>query len=513
MSDERRLLKLKERELELLKEQVQRQHDLPHIYSEKKHYPWSKEFLECTNKEQYICGANQISKSSSLIRKCITWATEPSLWPTLWKTQPNLFWYLYPDSDTATGEFDTKWQEWLPRGKMKDDPQYGWRADYYNTKIKNVYFNSGITLSFKYYTQDVTNLQAGSCYAFFADEEIPIDILPELFARLNATDGYAHFAFTATLGQEHFRAILEDNSRPDAWHKMISLYDCMEYWDGTPSLWDEDKIERAKSRCTNKKEVSRRIYGRFVKDDDSDLLIPKFTEEKNVIPPHPLPKNWLIYGGIDSGSGVSDSVSRKKNHAAAFVFVAVSPDFRMARIFGGRKLIGIQTTAADILQHYNTYAKEKKLSVTQATYDWADADLYTIATRQGMSLTKADKDRKSGFQLMNTLFDRGVLKVFDTDELRPLISEIMNLSKYTTKRSKAIEDDYVDCTRYALKMIPFDWTFLNEMEFASDKVTEEKLLAPKTELDLRREFVFGKDEKKDEVEQELDAWAEMFDTY
>jgi hypothetical protein len=185
----------------------------------------------------------------------------------------------------------------------------------------------------------------------------------------------------------------------------------------------------------------------------------------------------------------------------------------MARIFGGRKLVGIQTTAADILQYYKEYVKEKNLNVTQQTYDWSDADLYTIATRQGMNLTKADKDRKSGFQLMNTLFDRGVLKIFDTEELRPLISEIMNLSKYTTKRNKAIEDDYIDCARYALKMIPFDWTFLNEMEFAHDKVSEEKMLAPKTELDLRREFVFGKQDEVDGVEQELDAWAEMFDTY
>jgi hypothetical protein len=513
MNNERRLLKLKERELELWKAEVQKQKDLPHLYSEKKLYKWALDFIETNHKECYICGANQISKSSTLIRKCITWATEPERWPALWKTQPNLFWYLYPDADTATSEFDTKWQEWLPQGTMKDDPQYGWVADYQNKKIKNVYFNSGITLSFKYYTQDVANLQAGSVYAFFADEEIPTSILPELNARLNATDGYANYGFTATLGQEYFFNIIEGDDKPEAWKKQVSLYDCMEYWDGTQSLWDEGKIQRAIARCASKKEVARRIYGKFVKDDDSDLLIPKFSEEKNVVPAHPLPKNWLIYGGIDSGSGTSDAKSRKYNHAAAFVFVAVSPDFRMARIFGGRKLSGIQTTAADILQHYRNYIKENNINPVQQTYDWADADLYTIATRQGMSLVKADKDRKSGFQLMNTLFDRGVLKIFDTDELRPLIQEILNLSKHTSKRHRSIEDDYTDCTRYALKIIPFDWTFLNEMEFALDKVQEEKLLAPKTQLDLRREFVFGKEETKNDIEKEIDEWAEMFDTY
>lgn len=513
MDKERRLLKLKEKELELLKAEVQRRIELPHLYSEKKLYTWAKDFIETDNKECFICGANQISKSSTLIRKCVTWATEPERWPKLWKTQPNLFWYLYPDADTATSEFDTKWQEWMPQGKMKDDPQYGWRADYQNKKIKNVYFNSGITLSFKYYTQDVANLQGASVYAIFCDEEIPVSIIPEISVRMNATDGYVNYGFTATLGQDYFLNIIEGDDKPDAWKKQVSLYDCLEYYDGTPSLWDVEKIKRATARCTSKKEIDRRIFGKFVKDDDSDLLIPKFSEEKNVVKAHPIPKNWYTYGGIDSGSGLSDSKSKKYNHAAAFVFIAVSPDFRMARIFGGRKLEGIKTTAADILQYYREYMGAKNITPVQQTYDWADADLYTIATRQGMNLTKADKDRKSGFQLMNTLFDRGVLKIMDTEELRPLISEIVNLSKHTSKGHRAIQDDFVDCTRYALKLIPFDWTFLNEMEFALDKVQEEKLLQPKTTLDLRREFVFGGGEKPEGVEKEVDEWAEMFDSY
>ena len=93
MSNERKLLKLKERELELLKAELQKQRELPHLYSEKKLDGWAKDFIETDNKECYICGANQISKSSTLIRKCITWATESERWPKLWKTQPNLFWY------------------------------------------------------------------------------------------------------------------------------------------------------------------------------------------------------------------------------------------------------------------------------------------------------------------------------------------------------------------------------------------------------------------------------------
>ena len=66
-----------------------------------------------------------------------------------------------------------------------------------------------ITIYFKTYSQNVTDLQAGTVSFIFCDEELPISLFPELSARLIATDGYFSMVFTATLGQEYWRLTME----------------------------------------------------------------------------------------------------------------------------------------------------------------------------------------------------------------------------------------------------------------------------------------------------------------
>lgn len=83
-----RLLKEKLRLLELDKKHRSL---LPHKYGWK-NYPWFNEFFEQNNRTAFLCAANQISKSSSQIRKVIALATERELWPKYFRRQPRLFW-------------------------------------------------------------------------------------------------------------------------------------------------------------------------------------------------------------------------------------------------------------------------------------------------------------------------------------------------------------------------------------------------------------------------------------
>jgi len=151
----------------LLRQELEIQEGLPHLHGWK-FYKWARAFYESNNKMNLLCAANQISKSSTQIRKCIDWATNPKKWKKLWGRAPLQFWYLYPNKLTATVEFEKKWiPEFMPRGKFKDDPQYGWKEEYKNKEIFAIHFNTGVTVYFKAYSQDAQDLQTGTCYAIF----------------------------------------------------------------------------------------------------------------------------------------------------------------------------------------------------------------------------------------------------------------------------------------------------------------------------------------------------------
>lgn len=149
--------------LRLLEADKKHRLNLPHKYGWK-NYPWFNEFFDTNNRTALLCAANQISKSSSQIRKVIALATEKEYWPKYFRQRPKLFWYLYPTATIATTEFRTKWvTDFLPRGEYKSHPDFGWREEFRNRgDIFAIHFNTGVSIYFKTYEQDATALQASS---------------------------------------------------------------------------------------------------------------------------------------------------------------------------------------------------------------------------------------------------------------------------------------------------------------------------------------------------------------
>ncbi len=505
---EEEIFQLKKRQLELMRMKLELQEGLPHLYGFP-WYTWAREFFESRNRENFLCAANQISKSSTQIRKAIHWATSPELWSELWPSlmpgqKPNQFWYFYPTGDVAQTEFETKWiPQFLPTGKYKDDPIYGWDDIYDKGMIKKLEFKSGVTIYFKTYSQKIKDLQSGTVYSIFCDEELPVDFVPELFARLNASDGYFHMVFTATLGQFYWSRTMEpataaDELYPNAWKRQVSVYDCQFYEDGTPSHWTDAKIKRAEAKCPTDAEKQRRIYGRFVKSEG--LMFPSFDMEKNTLPYSPPPRHWLQYSGTDPGTG------GEKAHPAAIIFIAVSPDHKHGRVWRGWRGDGINTASPDIYQKY----KELRggLYMTAQKYDWASREFFLHVSGKGEAFSPADKDHVAGYSLLNTLFKLGMLKVFSGDpELEKLISEIRTLSSTGNKRRA--QDDLCDALRYAAMAVPWDFSDFDIAVESKDQFAEIKGEKPKTSSDLRREWFMGSAQvAEDSVESELDFWNE-----
>jgi hypothetical protein len=138
--------------------------DLPHLNG-LPWYKWAWEFFNDYSRNAFLCSANQIGKSSVLIRKVIDLATNKEKQLKIWGRIPTQFWYLYPTKGMATVEFNEKWvKEFLPRNEMKTHPIYGWKETFQYQQIHTIKFNSGVTVYFKSYEQSESSLQASSVF-------------------------------------------------------------------------------------------------------------------------------------------------------------------------------------------------------------------------------------------------------------------------------------------------------------------------------------------------------------
>jgi phage terminase large subunit-like protein len=462
---------------------------LPHLYGFK-WYSWAWDFFTSRNRNCFLVAANQISKSSTQIRKCIHLATAVDEWKHWWKSKPTQFWQFYPSREVCTSEFTEKWvKEFLPRGEFKNHPVYGWVDVWKQGYIHSLKFNSGVTVYFKSYEQGVEKLQTSSVYALFCDEELPEELYDELNMRRSATNGIFSMVFTATLGLEIWRATMEEKGRnekfPGAFKRQVSMYDCLEYMDGSPSPWTVERIKEIEASCKDDSEVQRRVYGRFVVDKDRKYI--SFARAKNVKPAHKLPKNWLVYAGVDVGSGGSA-------HPAAICFVAVNPEFTKGRVFKGWRGDGVNTDAGDILNKFLELRGPMK-PVGQY-YDHQSRDFFTVSARRNIPFNPADKSRDSGEQILNTLFKNEMLDIYDEPELMKLVVELENLKSSTPKPSA--RDDFIDALRFATTKIPWDFSCLNAAKKAK-KDPHEHLSERERE---RRQL----EKEKKELQEALDLF-------
>ena len=428
------------------------QQDLPHLHGWK-FYPWAREFFESRNRMNLLCAANQIGKSSIAIRKNIEWACNKKLWKDLWDTPPKQFWYFYPSDSVATIEVEKKWiPEFMPRGAMKDHENYGWDIEYKSGDVHAIHFRSGCSIFFKSYGQKTVVLQTSSVAMMTFDEEAPEEIINECLARLRATRGYFNQVFTATRGlQVWYRAMecigTSEEMFPNAWKRSISMRDCQYYEDGTPSQWTDARIKEAESFCTSQSEILKRIDGRFVKDEGRKYLA--FDPDKAVTnASEKIPSNWRYYAGVDIGSG------GRGRSAGAVVIVAVSPELDRGRVVRTWRGDHEETTARDILEHYKKL--REGLIITQACYDYQSREFGLIASRSGEPILSADKQRNSGEQIINTLFQSGALTIDEgVYDNRKLVTELMSVP--AGDKNRKYQDDLTDALRYVIKLIPWDF--------------------------------------------------------
>lgn len=517
------LAELEKRREALKIEKARLKHELPHLYGFK-WYRWARAFFESTNRMNLLTAGNQLTKSSTLIRKNIHWATAKNLWPKLWPKHPNprQFWYLYPSADTATAEFQQKWvPEFMPKcgqfigEKFKEEcihPVYGWKAIYDKKKIVQIVWTSGVTIYFHAYTKDVMNLQASSVHMISADEELPEAYYSELTFRRAAVDGYWNMVFTATRNQMLWMLAMEGEGElekfPNAFKLQVGARDCFFYEDGSEGHMNEAKVRVLESECKSQAEIDRRVNGKFV--TEIGRKYPTFDPRRHFVKPFAIPKNYTYYGAVDPGSGGAGG------HPTGMGIIAVSPDYRKGYVIRGWRGDGIDTTAGDALNKFLDLRGD--LPMAMQIYDQGCKDFFTIASRIGESFTPADKSHETGENVIGTLFKNDMLYIFDTPELRKLGIELLTVMKNTPKRQ--CKDDLIDgALRYPATSIPWDWGLLQKLPSEEEISTlrEKAKQRPKTEeelkaleIDRRRGDYVDERDKEDswDIFEEYDYWNE-----
>lgn len=482
--------------------------------------PWKRLRTRCLTvsspDHSFLCTKSHIvtHNSSIQIKKMIHWATETSLWPELWPSPPRLFWYLYPSLRIADSEFLKKWKpEFLPQDQ--NDPKYGWtKSNNALGDIEAIHFHSGVSIYFKSYMTNEELLQTGSVWYLGFDEEMPIDLWPELVSRVGAPNiqGYISGVFTPTLSQQFWYDVMEergtDKELLKGAHKLTtSLFDCTVYEDNTPSLWTREMITQRINSLPSQEEVQRRIYGRFIMST-AGRKFPSFNRDRNYKVNGKVPDDWIYFVGIDSGSGGTGA-----GHPAAITFLAVNPTYTEGRITmvwkGTPENVDGEdksTTAGDILRKYLELSRDK--NIAKAVYDFADADLGIIAERNGIALERANKST-SGVDLINTLFKNQILSI-DINRAtnnEELVGEFINLKKETRKTNA--KDDTSDSARYAINEVPWDLSVISADSIV--KVPNRHRLAYKDIDERRKSFEQPQLKPNEMILAEMEDLNELYD--
>ena len=490
-----------------LKQKIALQSKLPHIYDFKKLYKWQEDFIYSyknydinSGKTAYnlLVAANQIGKSTCQHIKWVRYSTDQKIRNLLWpKKKPRLFYYLYPDKKTVRREYLTKIKPTImPRDEFIDHPVYGYKEDWEGKWLSAIHWNSGTSTFFLTYESSAHGMQSSTPNVIFTDEELPYsELFPELNMRLsNPTLGYTEFncVFTATRGQVEWREVLEGKRLKEAWKRNVSMYDCLEYSDGTPSMWTKEKIEAIASTLTPK-EYERRVLGRFVKSEG--LKFPNFERNRNYKPKMQIPSSWFYSAGVDWGGG-------GKSHPSAVVICAISPDLKLARVVRSWKGKGEITTCQDTILKYLDLCKTLNLPQTHHTYfDWAAKDLGTIASRMGLTFLPAEKGKDHSERLVNALLKTGqlIVEVNEDTDNEELCREFESIPD-DGKKNK-LKDDLADALKYSLSKIPFVFDV---------KIMPEKqvVIPPKK---IGREIFYEDDlEVINEIEGDIDEWNEHY---
>jgi phage terminase large subunit-like protein len=498
---------LKQRKLELLKEREQMKMDLPHLYGPK-FYQWQKDYFESKNRVNLICSANQIGKSSAAIRRTIANCTDPKRWEEIYESTPRQFWYLYPDIATLRREWSSKWvAEYMPRGKMKSHPQYGWKAVMEREAPTVVHFNSGIDLYFLTYTKDLSSIQASTVHEITSDEELPVNFYDELILRLAVTNGVFNMVCTPTLNQPFWKRAMESSDvLPNAFKRQVSMYDCLTYFDGSPSkVFTVEKIKNVEEKCRSEAERQRRVWGKFITEEGREYFA--YDPERNRCQ-RAGTNGWHVHVGVDYGSGGTDG------HPSAIVFVKVRPDYKKGVVHKAWRGDGVKTTCGDLFNKYVDMLGND-LPVRRV-YDFAAADFHAIAERNGETFQRANKSKSLGREVLNTLFKFGMLDIYEGDiELDKLSGELLTVMT----DSKANVNDLSDALRYCVVDIPWDFESIRDnnedpdKKMAPVKLTPEQLMAEQVSLRRGEGSLYFKDEELvqgGDLSEEFDYWNEEY---
>jgi hypothetical protein len=193
--------------------------------------------------------------------------------------------------------------------------------------------------------------------------------------------------------------------------------------------------------------------------------------------------------------------------------VAVDPALSKLRLIRAWRGDGVSTTAEDLVDKYEEIMKGVSHEQAAVFYDYAAADVGTIAQRRHIPFQKADKSREKGIPVINSLFKSGALVLYEPSEASALIpdeylqsaklaAELESLGVNQGKSDRGVVDDLADALRYAVVSIPLVWA---RGSIEAPIEVESRII---TVDEMRRNPGKYIEKEEENVEWEMAFWSE-----
>lgn len=414
-------------------------------------YPKHVEFMQrgSTYRKRYMMAGNRIGKTltGAFEVTCHLTGLYPDWWQGRRFTTCNDWWVVADTTETVTqnlqtlllgrvGEFGTGLipKDCIDFETLKDAKKATTGVGQVRVRHVNGTYS---TLTFKAYSQGREKFQSAAV-SVWMDEEPPLDIYTECVARTLTGDNIIICTFTPLRGISPLIELLfpdgnvfaEGDLDEGRWLSRVAMDDVKHL--------SEEKIQQLLTEFPTWQRTARRM-GLPVLEEGA--IFP-YNDEDITCKPFEIPAHWPRAFGMDVGNRT----------AAVWVAHDVETNiyYAYSEHFGKDTPVPMHASAIKARGEWMTGAMDTAGNATSPTDLEVLRDLYV---KEGLHLVNANKSVTGGIYHMQTLFQAGRLKIFNTCTglLQERASYRMEEDKKTGKvKIVKVGDDRIDALRYAL---------------------------------------------------------------
>ena len=412
-------------------------------------YPTQRAFLESMKNIAVLFGGNQTGKSKTLLHQDAWDLT--GQYPAEYKG----FRFHRPIDMWIVGETNELTRDSLQKVLFGPDPdkcgvgglippsmiegkptkRHNVPGSFDTTMVKHV--SGGFSrCTLKSYAQGRQNLQAWTGDVVHVDEEPPMDCWTELLMRLVARKGRMRMSFTNLQGWSDVVDSLMDEENKEVDRFFLGAIEAAHL--------GPEHVARVMALNLPEDEMNARLYGippqktgKIFKIRWDDIKFPRF----------PIPAHWPTLGAMDPGFDHPTALLQGwKDPASGVIFIGRS--YRRNGVqyhHHAREMRTWQTNRWVFDPAANQGSSHSGKTLTELYHNELEPGWEYIPPSERI-LQMANNDREPGILKIQSMFEQGMILIFDDEE--ELLDELKNYERKKDGTVRKEKDDLIDDLRY-----------------------------------------------------------------